>query len=182
MATIRPAAPTDLDALTELLTSCVRAGAALGFLDTLTDDDARQFWVIALEQEALGNRVILVAVDGSAIVGTITVLLAFPANQPHRGEIAKLMVAPDRQSTGLGALLLDAGEGLAWSRGKTLLVLDTEAGSPAEGFYARHGWNKTGEIPDFALTAAGRIHPVSVYWKRGPGGSTPVLSDSGQGA
>ena len=168
MARILPASSDDLDPLTSLLTVCVRAGAALGFLDTLTDADAREFWSASLDQHATGQRTVLVAVDGAAIVGTITVLLAFPANQPHRGEIAKLMVSPDRQGTGLGQLLLDAGERHAWAQGKTLLVLDTEAGSPAEGFYARHGWTKTGEIPDFALTAAGRIHPVSLYWKRSP--------------
>ncbi len=168
MPLIRPASSEDLEDLTSLLTACVRGGAALGFLNTLTDADARDFWTGSLAQHAKGQRTVLVAVDGTTIVGTITVLLAFPANQPHRGEIAKLMVSPDRQGTGLGQLLLDAGERHAWSSGKTLLVLDTEAGSPAEGFYARHGWTKTGEIPDFALTAAGRIHPVSVYWKRSP--------------
>jgi len=168
MAVIRSATSADLVDLTALLTTCVRAGAALGFLDTLTDEAARQFWVGSLEQHAAGQRAVLVAVDGRDLVGTVTVLLTFPANQPHRGEIAKLMVAPDHRGTGLGQLLLEAGEQLAWASGKTLLVLDTEAGSAAEGFYARHGWTKTGEIPDFALTAAGRLHPVSFYWKRSP--------------
>ena len=168
MVTIRPASGDDLLALTSLLASCARAGAALGFLDTLTDDEARHYWVGALAQHDAGERVILLAVDGADLVGTVTVLLAFPSNQPHRGEIAKMMVAPDRRGTGLGGILLTAGEDLAWASGKTLLVLDTEAGSPAEGFYARHGWTKTGEIPDFALTAAGRLHPTAVYWKRGP--------------
>lgn len=168
MVTIRPATGDDLPALTLLLASCARAGAALGFLDTLTDDDARQYWSGVLGQHDAGERVILVAVEGSEVVGTVTVLLAFPSNQPHRGEIAKMMVAPDRRGDGLGGALLMAGEDLAWASGKTLLVLDTEAGSPAEGFYSRHGWTKTGEIPDFALTASGRLHPTAVYWKRGP--------------
>jgi GNAT superfamily N-acetyltransferase len=168
MVTIRRATAGDLDGLTSLLTASVRAGAALGFLDTFTDDEARQYWVTALESHENGQRAVLVAVDGTDLVGTITVLLDFPANQPHRGEIAKLMVSPSRHGSGLGGTLLEAGEGLAWSVGKTLLVLDTEAGSPAEGFYSRRGWTKTGEIPDFALTAAGRIHPTAVYWKRSP--------------
>ncbi len=172
MATVRRATPEDLDRLAALLCACARDGAALGFLDTITDDEARAFWLGALEQHASGQRVVLVAVDGPDIVGTITVLLAFPANQPHRGEVAKLMVSPHRQGTGLGALLLHAGEQLAWGSGKTLLVLDTEAGSAAEGFYARHGWTKTGEIPDFALTASGKLHPTSVYWKRTPDSSS----------
>lgn len=168
MVMIRPATADDLEGLTMLLTDCVRAGAALGFLDTISTDEARSYWSDALERHAAEQRCVLVAVDGARLVGTITVLLAFPANQPHRGEIAKLMVTPAMQGTGLGALLLAAGEELAWAAGKTLLVLDTETDSPAEGFYARHGWTKTGEIPDYALTASGRIHPTSVYWKRSP--------------
>ncbi len=166
MTVIRRADPDDVEDLTTLLVACVRAGAALGFLDTVTDEESHAFWVASLEQQAAGARVVLVAVDDEVIVGTISVLLAFPANQLHRGEIAKLMVSPDRQGTGLGSVLLEAGEQVARGAGKTLLVLDTEAGSPAEGFYARHGWTKTGEIPDFALTAAGKIHPVALYWKR----------------
>ncbi len=175
MTDIRRADLVDLEELTSLLVACVRAGAALGFLDTLTDEESRAFWVASLEQQAAGSRAVLVAVDDEVIVGTISVLLAFPANQPHRGEIAKLMVSPDRQGTGLGSVLLESGERVAWAAGKTLLVLDTEAGSPAEGFYARHGWTKTGEIPDFALTASGRIHPVALYWKRSAAGAVRDL-------
>lgn len=173
---IRRADPDDVEDLTTLLVACVRAGAALGFLDTLTHEESRAFWVTSLEQQSTGSRSVLVAVDDEVILGTISVLLAFPANQLHRGEIAKLMVSPDRQGTGLGSVLLESGEQVAWNAGKSLLVLDTEAGSPAEGFYARHGWTKTGEIPDFALTAAGKIHPVALYWKRLAAGAASDLS------
>jgi ribosomal protein S18 acetylase RimI-like enzyme len=173
MTTIRSATADDLPSLVGLLTASVHAGASIGFLDSITDEEAGGFWAIVLEQLVAGSRAVLVADEGGRLVGTITVLLAFPPNQPHRAEIAKLMVAPGQREAGLGSRLLDAGERIAWASGKTLLVLDTESGSAAEGFYARRGWTKTGEIPDYALTPDGRLHPTSVYWKRRPSSTAP---------
>ena len=168
MTTIRRAGAADLPQLVSILSATVRAGASVGFLDTMTDEDAQAFWTSALEQQDAGHRIVLVAGHSGGLIGTVSVLLSFPANQPHRGEIAKLMVAPQHRGGGVGAALLDAAEALAWGAGKSLLVLDTESASPAEGLYARRGWTKSGEIPDYALTPAGRLHPTSIFWKRRP--------------
>ncbi len=52
---------------------------------------------------------------------------------------------------GVGAALLAAAERSALSAGKTLLVLDTVTGSDAERLYARQGWQRCGQIPNYAL-------------------------------
>jgi GNAT superfamily N-acetyltransferase len=66
---------------------------------------------------------------------------------------------------GVGAALLQAAERVAQDAGKTLLVLDTVTGADAERLYARHGWERCGVIPDYALWPDGRPCATTVYFK-----------------
>ena len=84
-----------------------------------------------------GERVVLAAEDETgAIVGTAQIILAQPENQPHRGDLAKMLVHRRARRRGVGAQLLRAAERSALDAGKTLLVLDT-ASDDAERLYAR---------------------------------------------
>jgi GNAT superfamily N-acetyltransferase len=99
-------------------------------------------------------------------VGTVQLVLAQPENQPHRADLSKMLVASRARRRGLGAALLAAAEQLARDCGKTLLVLDTNTGSDAERLYARLGWARVGEIPDYSIQPHGGLRATTVFYKR----------------
>jgi hypothetical protein len=46
-----------------------------------------------------------------------------------------------------------------------LLVLDTATGGDGYRLYARHGWQRCGEIPNYALWPDGRPCATTIYFK-----------------
>jgi GNAT superfamily N-acetyltransferase len=109
-----------------------------------------EFEEMAAEVER-GRRLLLAAFDDGTLVGTVQVILAVPPNQPHRGEIAKLLVHRSARKRGIARQLMEQAESEARAEGKTLLVLDTVTGDPAERLYTRLGWTRVGVIPNYAL-------------------------------
>jgi ribosomal protein S18 acetylase RimI-like enzyme len=91
--------------------------------------------------------------------------LDMPPNQPHRGDIKKLLVHRSARNLGLGAKLMERAEAEAEARGRTLLVLDT-AGSEAERLYVRTGWQRVGVIPDYAMWPQGGFCDTTFFWKK----------------
>jgi GNAT superfamily N-acetyltransferase len=87
-----------------------------------------------------------------------------PENQPHRGDLAKMLVLRRVRRRGVGAALLAAAERSALSAGKTLLVLDTASGD-AERLYARQGWQRCGQIPNYALWPDGTPCATTSFFK-----------------
>jgi GNAT superfamily N-acetyltransferase len=155
----------ELQALSEVLIDCVEGGAGVSFLLPMTRAKAAAFWQGTAASLAPGERAVLVADDpAGAIVGTVQVIWAQPENQPHRGEIAKMLVHRRARRQGIGAALLAAAERAALAAGKTLLVLDTASGD-AERLYARQGWQAVGQIPDYALWPDGTPTATTVYFK-----------------
>jgi GNAT superfamily N-acetyltransferase len=122
------------------------------------------FEAVAAEVEQ-GRRLVLAAFVNDDLVGTVQVVLALPPNQPHRAEIAKLLVHRSARRRGLAQLLMERAEAEARAEGKTLLVLDTVTGDSAERLYERLGWNKVGVIPGYALYPDGRPCDTTVFWK-----------------
>ena len=122
------------------------------------------FWRDALESVVRGERLLLVAEDTATILGTVQVILKQPENQPRRGDLAKMLVRPQARRRGVGAALLEAAERCAFDAGKTLLVLDT-ASDDAERLYARGGWQRVGEIPDYALMPDGAFCATTIFFK-----------------
>ncbi|MDR7274866.1 GNAT family N-acetyltransferase [Catenuloplanes atrovinosus] len=149
--------------LAEVLLECVLGGASVGFTLPFTVDDARAYWRDALA-EADARTWVARDHDGR-ILGVVRLLPAAQANAPHRAEIAKLLVHPDGRGRGLGGALLVAAEEGARALGRTLLVLDTQTGGVAEGLYARRGWTRVGEIPEFALTPTGDRAATTIFRK-----------------
>ena len=126
---------------------------------------AEAFWHATSASMGRGERVVLAAEGAAgAIVGTVQVIFAQPENQPHRGEIAKMLVHRSARRRGVGAALLAAAERSALSAGKTLLVLDTASGD-AERLYARQGWHCCGQIPNYALWPDGTPCATTIYFK-----------------
>ena len=61
---------------------------------------------------------------------------------------------------------MNAAEDLARARGKTLLVLDTAAGSDAERLYRNLGWTEVGQVPGYALFPDGRPCDTTIFYKQ----------------
>jgi GNAT superfamily N-acetyltransferase len=151
--------------LSEVLIDCVEGGASVSFMLPMTRAKAAAFWQRTAEGLARGELRLLVAIDPTAaIVGTVQLLLDQPENQPHRGAIAKMLVHRRARRHGVGAALLLEAERLAYSLGKTLLVLDTASGD-AERLYARQGWQYSGEIPEYALWPSGGPCATRIFYK-----------------
>lgn len=152
--------------LADLLVETVAAGGSVSFMHPLARQAAEAFWDQSLTAAARGERVVLGAWDGKALVGTVTLLLDFPPNQPHRAEIAKLMTRLAHRGKGVATRLMRAAEDLAAEMGRTLLVLDTATEEGASGLYEKLGFALAGEIPDFALKPHGGLTGTLIYWKR----------------
>ena len=155
----------EVDGLSDVLIDCVEGGASVSFMLPMSRAKAGAFWRNTAASVARGERIVLVAEDDAGtIVGTAQVILAQPENQPHRGDLAKMLVHRRARRRGVGAALLAAAERSALSAGKTLLVLDT-ASDDAERLYARHGWQRCGEIPHYALWPDGRPCATTFFYK-----------------
>ena len=165
---VRRAGPGDdvLAGLVDVLVDCVDGGASVGFMRPFDAARATAFWAGVIESAARDERLLLVAedpVDG-AVLGTVQVLLAAPENQPHRGEISKMLVHRRARRRGVGAALMRAAETAAVEAGKSLLVLDT-ASPDAERLYDRLGWQRVGVIPRYALWPDGDYVDTVVFYK-----------------
>jgi len=160
------AAPNVLDALSALLIETVSQGGSVSFMHPLAPDAARAFWEGALAAAERGERVVLGAWSGAELVGTVSLLLDCPPNQPHRAEIAKMMTRPDWRGRGVASALLQEAERLATRQGRTLLVLDTASDGGAAGLYERHGFTVVGEIPEYALKPHGGLTGTLICYKR----------------
>lgn len=155
-----------VDGLADLLVDSVNDGASVGFMQPLAKDKALTFWRRVADGVAVGERALLIAEDETGIVGTVHLMLALPENQPHRADLTKMLVHPRARRRGLGAALMEAAEQMARNCGKTLLVLDTVTGSDADRLYARLGWVRVGEIPDFALLSRGGLWGTMMFYKK----------------
>ena len=156
----------EIHALSDVLIDCVEGGASVSFMLPMTRTKATAYWESVGASLARGERKVLVAEDDAGtILGTVQVLLDQPENQPHRGDVAKMLVHRRARKHGVGAALLAAAERNALEAGKTLLVLDTVTGSDGYRLYARHGWQLCGEIPNYALWPDGRLCPTTVFYK-----------------
>ncbi|AWK12232.1 GNAT family N-acetyltransferase [Streptomyces spongiicola] len=152
--------------LAELLVDAVEGGASVGFLAPLDRTAAEEWWNSHGPALAAGGRAVWVARDGERVVGTVSAGFTGYPNSGHRAEIAKLLVHREARGRGLGRALLGAAERGAAGRGATLLVLDTETGSPAERLYRSAGWTAAGVIPGFAADPGGTLRPTTFYYKQ----------------
>ncbi len=159
-------AEREIQGLSEVLIDCVEGGASVSFMLPMSRGKAQAYWHDTAASVARGERLVLAAEDSAgSIVGTVQVVLKQPENQPHRGDVAKMLVHRRVRRQGVGAALLAAAESSALGAGKTLLVLDTVTGGEGERLYARHGWQRCGEIPDYALWPDGRPCATTIFFK-----------------
>ena len=154
----------EIQGLGDVLIDCVEGGASVSFMHPMTREKADRFWRSISASAASGERLVLIAEDDVGIVGTVQVVFDMPENQPHRGDVAKMLVHRRARRLGVGAALLAAAERSALEAGKTLLVLDTASGD-AERLYARQGWQRCGYIPNYALMPDGAPCATTIFFK-----------------
>jgi GNAT superfamily N-acetyltransferase len=153
------------DQLVGVLMDCVEGGASVSFMHPLSRDRAEAFWRRVAEDVRAGAKALLVAEDAVGICGTVQLLLNLPENQPHRADVAKMLVHRRARRQGLGAALMRAAEATARACGKTLLVLDTVTGGDADRLYERLGWVRVGDIPGYALFPRGGLCGTTVFYR-----------------
>jgi ribosomal protein S18 acetylase RimI-like enzyme len=158
--------PEVIAALSDLIVEVVANGGSVSFMHPLAQEVAADFWSDSLARAARGGRVVLGAWDGEELIGTVTLDLGTPPNQPHRAEIAKLMTRLKHRGRGIARSLMLEAERIAVSRGRTLLVLDTAVDGGASGLYEGLGYQRVGIIPDYALKPHGGLTGTILYFKR----------------
>jgi ribosomal protein S18 acetylase RimI-like enzyme len=152
--------------LSDILIEVVANGGSVSFMHPLAREAADAFWDTALAAAARDARIILGAWDGPVLAGTVTLLLDWPPNQPHRAEIGKLMTKVAYRGKGAATALMQIAEALAVERGRTLIVLDTAVEEGAAPLYEKLGYTRAGEIPDYALKPHGGLTGTILFWKR----------------
>lgn len=151
------------DALADLLLDAVAGGASVSFMADFTRAQAVAYWQGIAAEVGAGRRALLLAGEAA---GTAQLVLDTPPNQPHRAELAKMLVHRRARRRGLARALFAAAEAEARRRGRTLLTFDTMAGSGAERLYLSCGAVKVGEIPGYALfPGGGAPAATSVFYK-----------------
>jgi len=151
--------------LADVLIDCVEGGASVSFMHPLTPERAIEFWRGVARGVAAGERALLVAEDSHGLCGTVQLALKQPENQPHRADLAKMLVHRRARRQGLGAALMRAAEETARECGKTLLVLDTVTSGDAARLYERLGWERVGDIPGYALFPRGGPCGTTYYYR-----------------
>lgn len=154
-----------IDGLADILMDCVEGGASVSFMHPLTRERAVAFWRSVAQDVAEGGRAVLVAEDGLGLFGTVQLILKQPENQPHRADVAKMLVHRRARRRGVGAALMRAAEATARECGKTLLVLDAVTGGDAARLYERLGWVRVGDIPRYALYPKGGFCATTYYYR-----------------
>jgi ribosomal protein S18 acetylase RimI-like enzyme len=162
-----PAIEGRLDALSQILTDSVAEGAAISFMAPLSYDDAARFWSRDVQPEVTsGRRVLFGAAGDDNLLGTVQLITAMPPNQPHRCEIAKMIVHPRARRLGIGRSLMNHALHRARELGKTLVTLDTRTGDVGESLYTSIGFEVAGVIPDFAWNPDGKARHATTYMFR----------------
>lgn len=170
MVEIRQLSPEEgrryIGELADVLLDCVAGGASVSFMASLSKAEANAFFEKVVQGLLRNDRILLGAFIDAKLVGTVQIVFATSPNQPHRADVAKLLVLRSARGQGVGARLMRHVEEASRGAGKSLLVLDTVTGDIAEGLYTRLGWNRVGVIPNYALYPDGRPCDTTVFWKQ----------------
>jgi GNAT superfamily N-acetyltransferase len=156
---------TQIAELADVLVDCVAGGASVSFMHPLPRDRALAFWRRVARAVDAGERALIVAADQHGLCGTVQLVLEQPDNQPHRADVAKMLVHRRARRQGLGAALMRAAERTALACGKTLLVLDAVTDGDAARLYRRLGWVRVGDIPRYALMPTGEPCSTTVFYR-----------------
>ncbi len=166
-----------LEDLADILHRCVHSGASIGFILPFSRADARTYWQEQVRPELRSRALDLFVIYGEGRVqGTVQLIPAAMPNQPHRADVAKLLVHPQARRRGLGRALMSALETRALHLGKTMLVLDTRSSDPSRILYQSLGFRIAGEIPNYCRNPfEDRLEPTT-YMYKDLSGRSPALT------
>lgn len=162
-------AAAHLRGLGGLLHACVEAGAGVNFVLPFAMGESEEYWSGTVVPKLRdGGSVLLVAMSGARILGSVRLDLVPMPNQPHRAEVSKLLVHPDFRRRGIASAMMRELERRALKLNRTLLTLDTRTGDPSEALYAGLGYVTVGIVPDYALDTfgSGRLDPATIMYKK----------------
>ena len=162
---LRTVNDAEIEQLADVLIDCVEGGASVSFMHPLTRDRAVAFWRRIAEDVLADKRALLVAEDARGICGTVQLIFDLPENQPHRADLAKMLVHRRVRRQGLGTALMCAVEAMALECGRTLLVLDAVTGGDGARLYQRLGWTHVGDIPNYALRPHGGFCGTTFFYR-----------------
>jgi GNAT superfamily N-acetyltransferase len=162
----RTEALEQIPALAEVLADCIADNASVGFMPSFTESEGEAFWRGVAEAVGRSEVLLYGAFVEGRLVGTVQIGFAMKPNQPHRADLMKLLVHRMARGKGLSTALMKAAEAGAAQAGRKLLVLDTAKGELAEKIYEKLGWQRSGEIPDYALYPDGRFCDTVIFYKR----------------
>jgi GNAT superfamily N-acetyltransferase len=154
-----------LDELADILVDVVAHGASVHFMAGFRHDQARAFWRAQLAALAAGQKLLLVGEKDGRLVATVVLTFAQEPNAPFKAEIGKMLVHSSLWRQGVGRRLLAAAESAALAAGCTLLMLDTETGSPGERLYRACGWTQVGIVPGHSFKTDGRLADATIFYK-----------------
>lgn len=155
-----------IEPLAAILVDCVEDNASINFVWPFTQGDAVAWWRGVIDRMEVGPLVLLGAFRGGGLVGSAQLGLDMPPNQRHRAEVRKVIVHRGARGLGIGTALMAALDGAARRHGRTLLTLDTAAGSSGDRLYLRLGWTRFGTVPGFALHPDGQPGECAFFWKQ----------------
>ncbi len=155
-----------LESLAQVLLDCVAGGASVGFMASLSKHEAEAFFAKIVEEVERGERILLAAFRNAELIGTVQVRTGMPPNQPHRADVAKLLVHRSARGQGVATQLMKHVEEVSTLAGKSLLVLDTVTGGVGEKLYESLGWQRVGVIPRYALYPDGTWCDTTVFYKQ----------------
>jgi GNAT superfamily N-acetyltransferase len=162
-----------IDEFGSILYDCIEGGASVSFMRPFRQEDAAAFWRSIADDCDSGRRIVLAALMGSAAVGTVQILPIQIPNQPHRAELAKLLVHRRARRQGIARALIIRAEAEARGLKRSLLTFDTATGDAAEQLYLSLGYVRAGIIPGYAYKPDGQLIDTSVFYKLiGSGGGT----------
>ncbi|WP_342359961.1 GNAT family N-acetyltransferase [Terrarubrum flagellatum] len=151
--------------LSDILLDCVAGGASVSFMAGMTRDESDAFWSGVIDDVAQGGRDLIVAETNGRLDGAVQSVFIDKPNQPHRAEVAKMLVHRRARGGGVGLSLLKAAEDAALAKGRWLMVLDTVSRSAGDRLYRRGGWTEAGEVPNYALMPDGALCPTTFFYK-----------------
>jgi len=151
--------------IVEILQDAVDGGASIGFLPPLSHEEAKAYWLEVIDALKKLYRILLIARENGAIVGTVQLNLESRPNGRHRAEAMKLIVHSAHRRRGIARALMQAIEAEARKANRTTLVLDTRVGDSAEKLYSKLGWIAAGIIPRYAANADGSLDATVIMYK-----------------
>jgi acetyltransferase len=150
--------------LADLLIDAVDSGASIGFMPPLGKEEALAYWRDVIAAMRTGRRLLLAAMDGDLVQGSVQMDPEPRANGNHRAEVIKLFVHRRARRRGLAKALMLEVESTARRLGRTLLLLDTRKGGDAEKMCESLGYVRYGEVPRYARSGNGDLDATAFFY------------------